>query len=461
MVAASAWSQDAIRYTLRFAPATNHVDVEAIYPTGDQPWIDLKMAVWTPYVIREFARHIETLAAETPSGDSLRAVKTRKNRWRVETCSRPFVTVRYRLWAKSPHVQDNYVDAEFALLNGHATYVTLADSAWRPHEVTLVLPDGWKQSMTSMKSLGAHHYRAADYEELLDSPIIAGNPATHEFRVDGKLHRLVNVGEKGSWDGPRSAADLAKIVEAQRKIWGSLPYESYTFFNILNGRGGGMEHSASTVMMAAHDATKKRESYLRWLGLASHEFFHTWNVKRLRPREITPGEYEEEQYTTSLGIAEGFTSYYGAVALRRSGVATEDEFRAIMQREIDSLESREGRKVQSLAASSFDTWIKFYRPNDNSPRTTVSYYNKGAVVGLLLDARIRAATGGKRSLDDVMRRALERYPVARGYTLAEFRDVASEVAGVDLRAWFEHAFETTKDLDYSEAERVFGWTIRR
>lgn len=446
IVAGIALAQEPIRYTLRFPdPQTHRIEVEAIYPTEGKKSVTLKMAVWTAYVVREYSQHVDELS--TPLG----ATKVQKNRWEVQTGGQPSVTVRYRLFTHSMHVQDDYTDANFALINGQPTFLTLADGPPRAHEVKVELPPSWKTTVSPMKQLGQHRYVAADYEELVDSPLIAGNPAVHEFTVDGKIHRLVNVGEKGKWDAVKSTADLAKIVAAQRDIWGALPYTEYTFFNILSGKGGGMEHASSTVMMASENATHRRDTYLRWLGLASHELFHAWNVKRLRPREITPGEYEVEQYTPSLGIAEGFTSYYGLLSMRRAGVMSESEFFDELSRTVEALQHSDGRKVQSLADSSFDTWIKFYRPNENSSRTTVSYYIKGAVVGFLLDARIRHLSNNQRSLDTVMREALKRYPRERGYTLAEFQ----ELTEVDLKPWFY----STAELDYREAEQWLGLAI--
>ncbi len=451
--AGSAKSQNVIRYTLRFPDAaSHHVDVEATYPAGKNATIEVKMAVWTAYVIREYAQHVEVLHSRYG------AQKTRKNRWRINTGGQPEVTIRYRLYAESMQVQDNYVSENFALLNGQPTFLTLADGSWR-HQVHIELPPSWKTVVTPLPGNASTGFVARDYEHLADSPIIAGNPAISEFRVDNKTHYLVNVGQSADWQNSSIVRDLARIVEVQRNIWGSLPYDQYFFFNVLSGKGGGMEHANSTVMMTSPETPKTRPAYLAWLDLASHELFHVWNVKRLRPREFQPGEYESEQYTDALGIAEGFTSYYALVSLRRAGLLTETEYLDRLGRLIDSLQHTEGRKIQSLAEASFDTWIKFYRPNKNSDRSTVSYYTKGAVVALLLDARIRAATEGKRSLDDVMRMSLERYPPESGYTLEEFREVASRVAGVPLNSEFERWFKTTEELDYREAEAVFRWRI--
>lgn len=451
MVAGPLRAQEPLRYDVEFLPELHSIQVTASVPTGGKPSIELKMAVWTAYVVREYSQFVVQISAERPAGPALSIYKTRKNRWAVETGGAPRVLVRYRVYSHAMHVQDNYVDSEFALLNGQPSFLTLAENAGIPHEVKLILPPAWKTSLSAMRKIGEHQYRAKDYEELMDSPIVAGNPVVHEFAVDGKKHRLVNVLDRSSWDVSKSTADLAKIVAAERDVWGSLPYREYTFFNILSSKGGGMEHAECTVMMAAPNATRRRDTYVAWLSLTAHELFHAWNVKRLRPREIVPGEYEVEQYTRSLGIAEGFTSYYAYLAMRRAGVISDGEFYELLSREIDALQRSDGRRLQSLADASFDAWIKFYRPNEITNKTTISYYTKGAVVAFLLDARLRAQSNNARSLDTVMREMLQRYPQERGYTLEEF----AEVAQTDLRPWFQ----STDELDYSEAARWFGLKI--
>lgn len=448
-----------IYYTVRIpAPQTHYVEVDARVPTAGQPNIELAMAVWTPYVIREYAKNLEAVAARTSGGRPLAIEKSRKNRWRIATGGADPVMVSYRVYCHVMGVQDNWVDDEFALLNGAPTFLTLAGQGARPHDVQIVLPPAWKTTATGMPPVSGspHHYRAPDYETLVDSPIVAGNPEIHEFAVEGKPHYLVDVGEDGVFDGRQAAQDLARIVHQDAVMWGGLPYGQYLFLNMLTGGGGGMEHSNSTALMSDRWHTRTRRKYLRWLDLASHEFFHAWNVKRLRPAELTPGEYETEPYTASLGIAEGFTSYYAPLIVRRAGLSSEEELLASLSRTIRELQTTPGRLVQSLSQSSFDTWIKFYRPDENSGNTAISYYTKGAVAGFLLDARVRTATGGARSLDDVMRVALARNPQSAGYTPAAFRAAASEVAGTDLSAWFARVFDSTAELDYREALDWFG-----
>lgn len=448
-----------IYYTLGIpAPQTHYVEVEARIPTAGQPRVELMMAVWTPYVIREYAKNLEGLAARAGDGHPLIVEKVRKNRWRIESGGADPVIVSYRVYCHVMGVQDNWVDDEFALVNGAATFLTLADHAPRPHDVGIILPPAWKTIATGMPPVpGApRHFRAPDYETLVDCPIVAGNPAVHEFTVEGRQHYLVDVGEDGVFDGERAAGDLARIVRENARLWGGLPYDKYLFLNMLTGGGGGMEHGNSTALMSDRWSTSTRRNYLRWLNLASHEFFHAWNVKRLRPAELTPGEYETEPYTTSLGIAEGFTSYYAPLMVRRAGLSTEDELLAGLTSAIQELQTTPGRLVQSLSQASFDTWIKFYRPDENSRNTAISYYTKGAVAGFLLDARLRTATHGAKSLDDVMRLALARNPSGGGYAPAAFRAAASEVAGADLSAWFARVFDSTAELDYQEALDWFG-----
>jgi predicted metalloprotease with PDZ domain len=307
---------------------------------------------------------------------------------------------------------------------------------------------------------GAHRYRAPDFDTLVDSPILVGNPTVHEFAVDGKRHYLVNEGEDGVFDGARAARDLEAVVREHRRMWGSLPYDRYLFINVISEAAGGLEHKNSTVLMTSRWTTRTPRAYLAWLETASHEFFHTWNVKRLRPVELGPFEYEKESLTRSLWIAEGFTDYYGALALHRAGLSTRDEFLEGLSSEIESLQTTPGRLVQSAELSSLDAWIKFYRPDENTSNSSVNYYTKGALIAFLLDARIRKATNGARGLDDVMRTAYDKYSGEVGYTPDQFRAIAEQVAGVSLQAFWHQAVESTAELDYSDALETFGLRFR-
>ena len=451
-----------VRYTVRIpAPATHYVEVTASLPTSGARTLELMMPVWTPgsYLVREFARNVEEVRATSATGAALAVHKTRKNRWMIEAPGSGRITLSYRVYAHERAGRLDWVEDSFALLNGAPTYITLVERAHRPHEVRLVLPAGWRTSVTSMPLAadGApNHYRAADYDELVDSPILAGNPQVREFTVQGKSHFLVNVGDSTLWNTDRAVADLAKLVGAEYRQWGVLPYAKYVFFNFLVDSYDGIEHKGSTVLLADRTSTQTEAAYHDWIGLASHEFTHAWNVKRLRPVELGPFDYERENYTKSLWIAEGLTDYYSWLLPARTGLATKTQALEDVSNAIRALQTRPGRLVQALEMASYDAWIKQYRPDENSINTSISYYTKGSLVGLLLDAHIRRLTSGAHSLDDVMRGAYARYSGSRGYTPAEFQAVASEVAGSDLRPFFHRALETTAELDYSELLEWYG-----
>jgi predicted metalloprotease with PDZ domain len=458
-------SPSPIAYTLRFpAPQTHYIEVEATFPAGG-PTLDLMMAVWTPgsYLVREYARNVEGVAAHAPDGRALVVGKTRKNRWRVETGGAKTVRFTYRVYGREMSVRTNWVEQGFAMVNGAATFITLVEpGAKRPHVITLELPAAWKTSMSGLPNSATHphQYRAADFDELVDSPIVAGNPTVHTFEVSGKKHYLVDQGELGVWDGARAARDVEQIVRTTEKFWGSLPYEKYVFFNMITEASGGLEHRNSTMLMTNRWSTSTRRTYVGWLTLAAHEYFHAWNVKRLRPLELGPFDYENEVYTTSLWVAEGLTSYFESVIVRRAGLSSQPEVLDQISSDIRQLQTTPGRLQQPVETASFDAWIKHYRPDENSPNTAISYYTKGAVLGFLLDAKVRTATGGARSLDDAMRLAFQRFSGARGFTEADFRKTIHDVAGKDFGDWWTKALETTDELDYDEALRWFGLRFR-
>lgn len=461
----SAQTADPIRYTLRFpAPHTHYVEVEAVYPTAGRPQVDLFMAVWTPgsYLVREYERHVENVTAKTADGRSRSVEKTRKNRWRVESAGAPSVTVSYRVYGREMTVRNNWIEAGFAMLNGAPTFLTIVDGHSRPHEVRIELPGAWKTAATALTAVSgaAQTYRAEDFDTLVDSPIILGNPIVETFEVDGKRHHLVFEGDPSMYDAKRAAGDAQKIVQAARGVFGQLPYPHYYFLDLVVDAGGGLEHKNSTMLMSSRFAMRTRRSYIGWLGLVAHEYFHNWNVKRLRPIELGPFDYENEVYTKSLWVAEGFTDYYGGLVVMRGGLSTRDEYLEDLSGQIESVQTVPGRLTTPVGMASYDTWIKQYRPDENTPNTTINYYPKGAVIAFLLDAKIRRATNGAKSLDDAMRLAYERYAGPKGYTLAQFYQTMSDVAGTDLESWFTKVIDTTDELEYTEALDWFGLRFR-
>jgi predicted metalloprotease with PDZ domain len=455
-----------IHSTLRFpAPATHVVEVEADVPTGRRPVIELMMAVWTPgsYLVREYSRNVEGVSATGAGGASLAVTKSAKNRWRIETGGIDRVRVRYRVYGREMSVRTNYVDPDFALLNGAATYLTLAgDTSPRPHAVRVELPAPWKTVVSPLQDVPggpSREFRAPDFDTLVDSPMVAGNPAIYPFTVRGVTHYLVDIGEGGIWDGAKTVADVQKIVETATAFWGTVPYDKYVFFNLIVQASGGLEHKNACTLMANRWDIRTRRGYASWLDLVSHEFFHAWNVKRLRPLELGPFDYERENRTRMLWAAEGLTDYYGSLIAVRSGVITPQEYIASLSDAIGELQTTPGRLSMPVEQASQDAWIRYYRPDENSPNVSISYYTKGTIVGLLLDLEIRRLTSNAKSLDDVMRAAWAKYSGARGYTAEEFRALVSEVAGRDMSAWLHRALDTTEELDYAPLETV-GLVVR-
>jgi predicted metalloprotease with PDZ domain len=459
-------------YVVRFPqPRSHYAEIEAVFPAqGD---VELFLPVWTPgsYMVREYSRHLEALAARGEAGSELGVEKTRKNRWRVRAAEAQRITISYRVYCREMSVRTNWVEESFALLNGAPTFLGIAGGGHLPCEVRLELPREWMASFCGLEQSAndPNCYVASDYDALIDSPIYAGSPGVYEFSVDGAPHILINEGEAGVWDGPRSAADLEKIVRRTIEFWGGeLPYKKYVFLNLLTEAGGGLEHRNSFCVMASRWATKTRAVYLHWLNLVSHEYFHTWNVKRLRPVELGPFDYEAENTTRGLWVAEGITEYYGGLMVRRAGLSSDAEYlgtakepaRDSLSDLIHTLQTTPGRLAHSVAEASFDAWIKLYRPDENSKNTSISYYVKGAVIAWLLDARIRRETSDAKSLDDVMRLAFERFSGERGFTEEEFERIASDIAGCDLRDFFARAIRSTEELDYSEALDWFGLQFR-
>jgi predicted metalloprotease with PDZ domain len=454
-----------IRYTLRFpAPHTHYVDVEAVYPTDGAPHVDLFMAVWTPgsYLVREYARHVEGVTARALGGEALAVWKTAKNRWRLETRGAASVRVHYRVYGREMSVRTNWIEHAFAMINGAPTFISAAGALSCPHEVRLELPSHWSTSTTALAPLGEPHaYRADDFDTLVDSPIVLGNTVVRAFVEASARHVIAFEGDTAHVDADRIAEDTRQIVETCVEMMGGrVDYPHYYFLNMLVDAGGGLEHKNSFVVMANRFVTRTRQAYVDYLRLVAHEYFHVWNGKRSRPIELGPFDYEREVYTTALWIVEGFTEYYAGLIVKRAGLDTRDEFLDDLSDHIETVQSTPGRFVTSAALSSFDAWIKQYRPDENTANTTVNYYPKGAVIAFLLDAHIRRSSDGDRSLDDAMRLAYARFAGDVGYTVAQWYDTMSDAAGVDLRGWLAHAAETTEELEYCDALDWFGLRFR-
>lgn len=447
-------------YTVRLdRPQTQIVTIEMTITGVDAPTLAVSMPVWRPgkYLVLDNASDIRTLAAFDADNNNLPVVKDGKSTWLITTNGAPTVRVKYDLYCNDISNRTRHVDDTHAFLSGSAVFLFSPDLRDQPCRVEFVdTPEGWTIA-TGLDPAGEHAVIAPDYDILVDSPIEIGIHDLLEFKVDGTPIEIAIWG-KADYDAERMRRDFADLVREQASIFGSLPFERYIFLvSVGPGLGGGTEHYNSTVMHANPSRFDTPDSYRSFLGLAAHEFFHTWNVKRFRPAGLSPYNYLEENYTSSLWLAEGTTVYYGGLTLARAGLTKPDKFLDGIRGSIDGYESRAGRGVQSLEESSHDAWIKFNRSGPDRDNTTVSFYRKGSLASLIIDAEIRRATDNRKSLDDVMKLLNERFGYgSRGYTPEDVVEIASAVAGRDLDPLFALVVRGTEPLDFTETLSYFG-----
>ena len=442
-----------IAYTVSMSkPSTHLLEVEMRLRWPQMPGqAELKMPVWTPgsYLVREYARHVQDFAVKDAAGRDLAWRKINKNTWQVDTAGAKEIIATYRVYANELTVRTNELNDDHAFWNNAALLMFVKDQLQAPSVVTVRPANNWKIATGLPPVAGqGNTFRAENFDILYDSPFEVSNYKEIGFTVEGKPHRVVMSGE-GNYDLNRIAADVSKIVEQAYKIFGELPYENYTFIVNLRG-GGGLEHLNSTALQYNRFGFKPDARYHGFLSLVAHEYFHCFNVKRIRPDALGPFDYENENYTKLLWVAEGGTAYYEGVLLRRAGLISDDEFLAGKAQTISSLQRQPGRFETSLEEASFDAWIKYYRQDENAVNNQISYYDKGDIVNMMLDITIRSASGGAKSLDDVMRYLYtEFYKKGRNYTPADYQKASEVMAGRSLDDFFSKYVRGTDEIDYN------------
>jgi predicted metalloprotease with PDZ domain len=445
-------------------PQTHYIEVEMRIDNWNQNELNAKLPVWTPgsYLVREFARKIDSFNAYTADGKALESEKIRKNVWRVQTKKATNIVLKYRVYAFEFSVRTSFVDADHATLNA-ASVLMFVDGLQDQASTLQIKPhSNWKTISTSLNPLNANDpftLHIPNYDILVDSPIEIGNHETHSFEAGGVPHQLALIGN-GNYDTQTMIADIKKIVDEEVKIFGEHPCERYVIFNYsTENLYGGLEHlnSCALTFPRWEYATK----YGRWQGLMSHEYFHLWNVKRVRPKELGPFDYENENYTHLLWLSEGTTSYYDDLVLRRNGLLSENDYLNIVANNINELENKPGDKVQSVAESSWDAWIKYYRADEHFDNISMSYYMKGAVISHLLDLEILHNTKGKKDFDDVLRYLYEEYykKQGRGITDAEMQAAVEKIAGKSLDEFFKKYIFGTERPDYKQYLGYVGLTL--
>ena len=477
-----------IRYALRPADPGAHlfhvtITLEQPDPQGQR----FALPTWNPgsYMIREFARHIVRLSA-LAGGRKLRVQKIDKHTWQCARTDEAELTLAYEVYAFDLSVRASYLDSELGLVNGVALFLAPLGREREPCHLDIFPPAkertaNWRlltgltpERGTRAGECGA--YRARDYDELIDCPVLLGRFELGRFDACGVPHEIAIGGRVARLDLARVQADMAHLCETHIRLFEPRkprpPFERYAFLTLAVDEGyGGLEHRNSCALLCRRDdlpqigMKEPTEAYRRFLGLVSHEYFHAWNVKRIRPSAFVPYDLSRENYTRLLWAFEGFTAYYDDLMLARAGLLTQGQYLETLARTITTVMQRTSRLKQSLAESSFDAWIKYYRQDENAPNSVVSYYQKGSLVALALDLAIRNETDGRRSLDDLMRLLWRQFRAAgaqyAGISEDGIQQAVAQATGLDLvrslRAWTEG----TSDPDLENLLQPFGVRLQR
>lgn len=424
------------------------------------PILDLKMPVWSPgsYLVREYAKNLQDFAAFAGS-KPLPWRKISKNHWQIEKNDVSEVILRYRIFANELSVRTNHLDVTHGYFNGAALFLRIPSWEEKPIYITIVPPHPEWQITTSLNPVKEEKntFVAADFDTLVDSPVEIGLHQLFHFEVLGKAHELAIWG-KGNFKSQKLLDDFQQIIAVEAQMFGGLPYQKYVFLlHLLNQAYGGLEHKNSCSLIYHRFGFRLQDKYERFIQLVAHEFFHLWNVKRIRPQGLETFDYDQENYTPSLWFCEGTTSYYDLVIPFRAGIYDIKSYFHHLSQEITKYLKTPGRKVQTLSESSFDAWIKLYRQDANSGNCQISYYLKGEMVSLLLDLLIRSLHHNQISLDNVMLKMWEKFgKLEIGYTPQQLQQVIESVAGIDLSDFFTSYIHGLEDLPFNHYLEPFG-----
>jgi predicted metalloprotease with PDZ domain len=455
---------DEVRHTLSFPGDREQIIlVRSEFPVT-APVTELIMPNWTPgsYLIRDYAADVNRISARTGDGVDLQIQKTSKDRWQVDTRHTDKLVVQYEVFTAELSVQNSWASKAFSLINGASVFLYTGETSDHPQLLKITSDESRGDVFTAMpQAPEGGGYRADNYDELVDNPVAVAMAPSYRFEVGNQEYVLLNVGENEFWDGQQAARDVEKIVSQTQSFWQANPLERpYWFLNFIVGAKGGLEHDHSTVLMTGRWQIRNRKGYIKWLGLVAHEFFHVWNVRKMRPAELVPYDYQEEQYTRQLWLAEGLSSYYDNLLLSRAGLVNPNEYLELLADDIYRLETTPGRHLQAVTEASFDTWIRHYRPNANTLNSTISYYTKGALIGFVLDTYLRKESRGRHNLDEVMRKMYALYS-GKPYNNDAFQRVVADVGGPEAGEFIRSLLNSTSELDVDAALTWYGLELFR
>lgn len=422
------------------------------------------MPNWTPgsYLIRDYAANVDRISAVSEDGTALQVKKISKDRWQVKTSQPGRLVVHYEVFTPKLNVSSSWTSRAFSLINGASVFLYTEQSRDLPQLLDIEIDADRGEVFTAMPLAGqGGGYRASDYDELVDNPVAVARAPAYRFIYQEQEYVLLNVGENESWDGQKAARDVERIVAETQSFWRVNPLKRpYWFLNFAVEAKGGLEHDHSTVIMTGRRQMRDRDDYIKWLGVVAHEFFHVWNVRNMRPADLTPYDYQNEQYTSQLWFAEGLTSYYDNLLMSRAGLIKPEEYMELLAKDIHRLETTPGRLLRPVTEASIDTWIRHYQPNSNSVNSTISYYTKGAVIGFVLDAYLRKESKGRHDLDEVMRKMYALYS-DKPYASGAFEQVLIDVGGLQAGVFLQSLLTTTAELDVDAALDWYGLKLER
>ncbi len=450
-------------------PNTHYFEVEmdvdllnSTYTFQNTSFIDFKLPVWTPgsYLVREYAKNIEGFAAFSDN-NVLKSSKIDKNTWRIVKEKNTSLRIKYKVYAYELTVRTSFLDDSHGYANGASVFMYIPQLMNEKYALQIIPHDSFEKISLALPLIAKNKYEVENYDLLVDSPIEIGNQEIIEFEAMGIKHTIANYSmDKLMYDKNKLIEDYKRVVTAASTVIGDKhPCKEYLFIiHHLPGIGGGLEHLNSTSCQTSPDVYQNVEKYIGFLGLIAHEYFHLWNVKRIRPKALGPFDYEKENYCNMLWVSEGFTAFYQEDILRRAGIIDESSFLRRCSIKIGTIENSPGNKVQSATEASWDAWIKFYRPNENSNNSTISYYTKGGVLAIVLNCIIIDATNGQKSLDDVFKLIWNTHYLQenRGFTDDEFLKACEKVAGINLKKFFDDHIYGTQTIDYKKYFNKIG-----
>ncbi len=445
-----------VNYTINLnEPKTHYIKVDIEIPSAPAEAIDLKLPTWLPgaYKLGEFSANIEQFKATNGEVEPVKWRKIDKLTWQVSAKPGQKVRISYNVYAFQLADDASYLCDDFAIVNPGTVCLAVIPFMESPCTLKVMLPEQWKRISTGMpqKNDSMSTFLAKDYHQLMDCPMLIGNHLHHTFEVNGIPHEVAIEG-KGNIDVDEFLKDLERITESEIEMMQHVPYDRYVYLLLITDRDAGLEHCNSTLIFERRDSFKPRKKYTTMISIFSHELYHAWNVKALRPRELVNPDYFTETYTDLLWVSEGFTNYYHFLFLLRPGVMNLKEYIESVAFQVTRYRRFPGYEYQSTAEASFDAWIKYYRMNENSPNSTISYYLKGSIIAFFLDLEIMEATNGEKRLDDMMRDLYQEHYVKKfdGFTYSDVVKTAEKYVGRNCEDFFRKYVYGTTDMPFEE-----------